>query len=268
MIAGLRTPPITRPLVGLRSANVFVTGSNGSLGRALTETIGGHRVWGGDLSSPLPFDVTDEYDVSDVFHAIRPEVVFHLAAAKHAPDGEIDPVSTTEVNVLGTARVVEAAKEIGARVVLASTCKAADPETVYGAAKLIAERMVLSAGGSVARLYNVPDSAGNVFEAWSKIPEDEPLPVTTCSRFFVSKKDAVALLLWSAVLEPGRYTINPGTRRSMRSVALETHPRRRRLIVPPRRGDRLDEPRIARCERLFPTEVPRIERIHSPHDPR
>jgi FlaA1/EpsC-like NDP-sugar epimerase len=234
----------------------FITGSRGSIGAALAQTFDSVRGWDvvdGD-------DVLDAVALAAAMRDLRPDVVFHLAGAKHAGSGETDPLETTRVNVLGTANVLQAAPA-GARVVTASTCKAADPETVYGATKLIAERMTLAAGHTVARFYNVRESSGNVFEIWAALPD--PVPVTRCWRYFISIRDAVRLLLAAAAFPPGRYTINPGDPRFMPDVASELGRAYRQ--VPPRRGDRLVEPRVAACETL--EEVgDGIERIRNAHD--
>ena len=118
-------------------------------------------------------------------------------------------MSALEVNVLGTRNVLAHAPE-GSHVVTASTCKACEPETAYGASKLVAERVTLNAGGSVARFYNVVESSGNVFEIWSELDPSEPLEVTPCRRYFISLAEAVSLVVWTAILPPARYGFDPG----------------------------------------------------------
>lgn len=237
----------------------LVTGSEGSLGRALCRRLEytGWEVARFDIARTLLEDVR-----RPIRFQLPPDVVFHLAAAKHAPEGELDPWETTRTNVQGTRNVLE----LGARTILASTCKAADPETVYGATKLIAERMVLAAGGSVARLYNVPESGGNVFEKWARLPAGAPLEVTPCVRYLMSMDAAIRLLVTIVDELPGRYAIDPGPPHRIADLAARLYPARPVRRVPPRRGDRLVEPRHARCERT--TRLPNgLRRIVSPHDP-
>jgi FlaA1/EpsC-like NDP-sugar epimerase len=116
-------------------------------------------------------------------------VIYHLAGAKHAPEGEQHPAMVARVNTIGTDNIVRAA--CGAKVILASTCKAGDPETAYGASKLIAERIVLNAGGVVVRFFNVRETAGNVFRLWEQIPFPQPIPYTDCWRYFISSTGAL-----------------------------------------------------------------------------
>lgn len=191
--------------------------------------------------------------------------MFHLAAAKDAPEGEVDPETTFRVNALGTQHVLD--RWPYARVILASTCKACDPETVYGASKLIAERLVLNAGGWVARFHNVRETRGNVFQQWAALPADASLPVTRCYRYFISIDQAVDLLLTVPRLPSGRYMTDPGRLRSMSDVAAETYPDRPQHWITRRRGDRAVEPLHASHERLsFGWADDDIWQIRSHHD--
>jgi UDP-glucose 4-epimerase len=96
-------------------------------------------------------DVREPLD--DLFAEIRPEAVFHLAAQADVRVSVERPAEDATVNVVGTVRVLEAARPYGAQVIFASTggaiygeCRAPAPETAplapispYGAAKLAAE---------------------------------------------------------------------------------------------------------------------------------
>ena len=65
--------------------------------------------------------VADIRDPGDVFDAVRPEVVFHLAAQASVSVAVARPVFDAEVNVLGTVAVLEAARAHGAQIVFSST---------------------------------------------------------------------------------------------------------------------------------------------------
>lgn len=240
----------------------LVTGAAGSVGVALTERLVPGEVWAADIDE---MDVTDAGQVWRFVEEVRPGVIYHLAGAKHAPEGERDPAQVANVNIGGTLNVLAAAKQHGARVIVASTCKACDPETAYGASKLIAERATLNAGGVVVRFHNIPESSGNVFRLWESLPADEPLPVTQCWRYFTPLEQAVQLLVDAAKFPTGRYCVDPGPVRSMEHVAWETYPGRRQKRVPPRRGDRRREPLHAACEAVKP--YGRYLRIVGAHDP-
>jgi FlaA1/EpsC-like NDP-sugar epimerase len=254
-----RPLPLDEPLARLAGKRILITGANGSIGSALLQYIDAVAT---DVDS---LDVRDEAAVREALVAAQPEVVFHMAAAKSAPDGERDPMSALEINVLGTRNVLAHAPG-SARVVTASTCKACEPETAYGASKLVAERVTLNAGGSVARFYNVVESSGNVFETWAQLGPDDPIPVTPCRRYFISLAEAVSLVLWTAILPAARYGFDPGTAREMHDVAAALYPNRVIESIPPRRGDRLVEPLAARHEHVEQDAQPSLLRIVGAHD--
>ena len=259
-------------LSSLAGERILVTGAAGSIGSAVIaellqapETL----VYATDQHDA---DVTSLADVREAVDAFQPTLIFHLAAAKHAPWSEENPSQATAVNVFGTQNVITAANVANARVITASTCKACNPETVYGATKLIAERMTLEAGGSVVRFYNTVETCGNVFRLWEELPEDAPLPVTPCGRYFIALSEAVALMLHAAVQPPGRYIVHPGRRpRVMTLAARAAHPDRMLQIVPQRRGDRLSEPLCGSGERMVPVGLARdggewLWRVNNSHD--
>jgi FlaA1/EpsC-like NDP-sugar epimerase len=256
--------PVGEPLSALADERVLVTGAAGSIGSALSKALLGidHAATDVELAFPEFLDVLDEYAL---WPLPAPTVIFHLAAAKHAPHGEVDPWEVTETNTFGTRNVLAYADSVGARVVFASTCKACDPETAYGASKLIAERMVLNAGGAVARFHNVVETSGNVFEIWRGLDEDAPLPVADCERRFIALEEAVALLLWCAVLPPARYAVNPGVARQMGSVAGDLYPGRPMVAMERRRGDRRREPLAGASESVHRLSE-WLLRVSSPHE--
>ena len=86
-------------------------------------------------------DIRDDHALRWIFENRRPEVVFHAAALKHLPMLEQYPHEAMKTNVLGTANVLRAASDFGvATFVNISTDKAADPTSVLGYSKRIAER--------------------------------------------------------------------------------------------------------------------------------
>lgn len=256
---------LAKPLAILSGCKILITGALGSIGVELGNelyTSGATGIVRTDINT---VDVRKLYHVQSIVDFCKPDVIFHLAGAKHAPAGELDPLAVAETNITGTVNVIKAAEATGARVILASTCKACDPETVYGASKLIAERLVLESGGSVSRFHNVVESSGNVFEIWEKIPDNKPLYVTPCTRYFISLREAVALLLWTSIQLPGRYIVDPGISRRMLEVARAFRPDAAVVRVDARRGDRKIEPFIGSSE--LSTRVNEwLLQVTSPHE--
>jgi FlaA1/EpsC-like NDP-sugar epimerase len=255
-------------LKNLTDSRVLITGGRGSLGQEVASIFGNHSI---DflLTDIEECDVTNLDQVQSVFRSYKPTHVLHLAADKHAPEGELHPERTFAINTTGSMNVISTAKELNCLVTLASTCKSCDPETAYGASKLIAERITLNYGGTVARFYNVVNTAGNVFEIWNDLDENHEIQVAECYRFFISAAEATSLLIKSLSLSasmPGRYIFDPGVSHFMPDIAARLYPNRSIGFIPPRRGDRRVEPQKAESEKMNVVEG-RLIKVSSPHDP-
>lgn len=240
---------------------VLVTGSDGYLGRLCRRQLCGQ----GDESVgyDLPFDILDRDALKLRAESVRGHACLHLAAHKHAAYGEECPAEVAEVNILGTRNVVEL---FGPNVVLASTCKAADPMTAYGASKLIAERIVLNAGGRVVRLVNVWGSTGSVAEIWEQIPDPEPIPVVEgCERMWLTPATAASLLVGALRWPTGRYAPDMKRSMGMLELAATVYPTRTLSVLPLRRGDRPVERLLGEYE--WSEEFrPGVQRICHPAD--
>ena len=211
---------------------VLVTGAGGSIGSELCRQISGfgpavlylldhdesnlHRlqleITGSgllDADEIIIADIRDQRRIDQVFAATRPELVFHAAAHKHLPLLERHPCEAVKSNVRGTHNLVDAAARHGtSRFVLISTDKAADPTSVLGATKRLAELVVQrAAGGPVTlasvRFGNVLGSRGSFLSVLAdQIARDEPVTVThpDVSRFFMTVEEAVGLVLETAAM--------------------------------------------------------------------
>jgi UDP-glucose 4-epimerase len=126
--------------------------------------------------------VADIRDPDEVFDAVRPEAVFHLAAQADVRTSVERPDFDADVNVVGTTRILEASRRHGATIVFSSTggaiygeCDAPAPETAprrplapYGTSKLCGEEYLATWN----RLYGARHMAlrlGNVYG-----PRQEP----------------------------------------------------------------------------------------------
>jgi FlaA1/EpsC-like NDP-sugar epimerase len=211
---------------------VLVTGAGGSIGSELCRQIHGfgpaalylldhdesnlHRlqleITGNGLLNGdeiIIADIRDQRRIDQVFETTRPELVFHAAAHKHLPLLERHPCEAVKSNVLGTQNLVEAATRHGtSRFVLISTDKAADPTSVLGVTKRLAELVAQRAAGTGAalasvRFGNVLGSRGSFLSVLAdQIAHDEPVTVThpEVSRFFMTVEEAVGLVLETAAM--------------------------------------------------------------------
>ena len=153
-------------------------------------------------------DIRDADTLSALFRERRPEVVFHAAALKHLSMLEMYPDEALKTNVRGTLHVLEAAAASGVGVFInISTDKAADPSSVLGESKRVAER--LTAGFSdqgryvSVRFGNVLGSRGSVLTAFAEqIQSGGPITVTDpeVTRFFMTIGEAVQLVLQAGAI--------------------------------------------------------------------
>src|SRR6187399_680911 len=156
-------------------------------------------------------DVTRGPAIMRVCRDHRPEVVYHAAAYKHVTMAERAPAAAVGANLLGTVETARAAADVGARFVLISSDKAADPKSVMGATKRLAEIAVLDMANAafrpvVVRFGNVLGSSGSVLPIMREcIRAGRPIPLTDpdATRFFMTAGEAVALVLRADLLGRG-----------------------------------------------------------------
>jgi len=159
-------------------------------------------------------DLRDEARVIEVFDTMRPDVVFHAAALKHLPLLERHPEEAWKSNVVVTQCLIDVARAHGVRrFVNISTDKAADPTSVLGWSKRIAERLTAGAAASGAgnflsvRFGNVLGSRGSVLTAFSgQAARGGPIIVThpDVTRYFMTIEEAARLTIYAAAIgSPG-----------------------------------------------------------------
>ncbi len=136
------------------------------------------------------------------------EIIFHAAAMKHVLFCEDNPFEAVKTNVLGTQNVINSALANGVKKVIGiSTDKAADPISVMGCTKLLAEKLMLASflykGAKptkfcFVRFGNVLSTRGSILPLFYKqIKNGGPVTVTDekMYRFFMSIDEAVGLVL-------------------------------------------------------------------------
>lgn len=155
-------------------------------------------------------DIRDAQRIEEIFKDRKPEIVFHAAALKHLPLLEAHPGEAWKSNVIGTLNVLEAASKVGVQAfVNISTDKAADPTSVLGYSKALAERLTAWAGSKSSGRYisvrfgNVIGSRGSMLPTFVYLIEHGlPLTVThpDATRYFMTIPEACQLVLEAGVL--------------------------------------------------------------------
>ena len=180
---------------------IFITGGSGLLGSKIAEIAleKGYKIYTGychnrpELGEPVKFDLTKERDL-EVIHKIKPEVIIHTAALTNVDECEANKELAYKINVKGTKRLVELAKDSGAFFVYVSTdyvfsgdkgmYKEEDkpnPINYYGYTKLLGENYC----ECIARpcvIYGAKPASGKInFALWiiNKVMNGEAVKIVT-----------------------------------------------------------------------------------------
>ena len=210
---------------------VLITGSTGSFGQRLVEvlleryelkrlvvfsrdelkqSVMAQSEMAQRNGSRLRFFLGDVRDLSRLRRAMEGiDTVVHAAALKQVPAGEYNPQEFVKTNIGGAQNVIDAALDAGVkRVVALSTDKAAAPINLYGATKLVSDKLFVSANNikgprdlrfSVVRYGNVMGSRGSVVPFFLSRAASGELPITDpgMTRFNISLDEGVHLVLWA-----------------------------------------------------------------------
>ncbi len=156
----------------------------------------------------LRFFLGDVRDLNRLYRAFEGvDIVVHAAALKQVPAAEYNPIEPVKTNILGGANVIDAAIDKGVkRVVALSTDKAANPINLYGATKLVSDKLFVAANSyrgdrdirfSVVRYGNVMGSRGSVLPLFEQMKETGKLPITDrrMTRFWITLDQGVRFVL-------------------------------------------------------------------------
>ena len=209
--------------------SVLISGGTGSFGRAFLHTLLAlyqpKRVVIFSRDELKQYEMQQEFnapcmryfigDVSDadrLKQAMRGiDYVVHAAALKHVPAAEYNPTECIRTNVVGAENIINAAIENGVQKVIAlSTDKASSPINLYGATKLLSDKLFVAANNitgehktrfSVVRYGNVVGSRGSVLPFFRKLIREGAveLPITDArmTRFWITLQNGVDFVLQS-----------------------------------------------------------------------
>jgi UDP-N-acetylglucosamine 4,6-dehydratase/5-epimerase len=209
-------------------ASVLVTGGTGSFGKQFVATLleeyhprrlavlSRDELKQSEMASQFPAgdDSPMRYFLGDVRDADRlrrafdgVDVVVHAAAMKQVPAAESDPFEAVLTNIIGTKNVIDAAIDCGVkRVFTLSTDKAVNPVNLYGATKLVAEKLTIQANTysqskgcmfSCCRYGNVVGSRGSVVPLFNKQKLDGKITLTDdrMTRFWITLDQGVRFVI-------------------------------------------------------------------------
>lgn len=215
----------------LNFKSVLITGGTGSFGKKFTEVIlkkypEVKRIVIYSRDELKQFEMAQNYpenkfqnirffigDVRDSARFKRAcegiDVIIHAAALKQVPTAEYNPDECIKTNIGGAQNVIDAALSSNVKIVVAlSTDKAAAPINLYGATKLVSDKLFIAANNikgnkeirfSVVRYGNVMGSRGSVIPFFRERAKEGIIPIThpDMTRFNISLEDGVEMVLWA-----------------------------------------------------------------------
>ena len=155
----------------------------------------------------IRFFIGDVRDRERMYRALNGiDYVVHAAATKIVPTAEYNPFECIKTNVNGAMNIIDAAIDNGVKKVVAlSTDKASSPINLYGASKLVSDKLFIAANAysgehgttfSVVRYGNVMGSRGSVIPYFLQLRETGQLPITDMrmTRFMITLEQGVELV--------------------------------------------------------------------------
>ncbi len=164
-------------------------------------------------------DIRDKQRLRSAFEGV--DYIIHAAALKQVTAAEYNPIETVKTNILGSQNIIDAAIETGVKKIISlSTDKAVSPINLYGATKLCAEKLFVSANNivgkknisfSCVRYGNVLGSRGSVLPIFLKQMKNNYFTITDkeMTRFNLTIEEGVKLVLWTLENSIGKEIVIP-----------------------------------------------------------
>jgi len=210
------------------SSKILLTGGTGSFGKAfISHIVSSHfrgtlRIFSRDefkqfelknkygTFAPLHFFLGDVRDKDRLKRAMSGvDIVIHAAALKQIPTIEYNPFEAVKTNILGTQNVIDCAIDLKVKkVLLISSDKAVSPVNLYGATKMVAEKIFVQANSyasgqytllSVVRYGNVMNSRGSVVPVFLEQKRGNVFTITDerMTRFWITLSRGVKFVIKS-----------------------------------------------------------------------
>jgi UDP-N-acetylglucosamine 4,6-dehydratase len=275
---------------------VLLTGGTGSFGRKLAEIalretalkklivfsrdeLKQHEMRSQFDDPRLRFFIGDVRDRERLHRAVPGvDLIVHAAALKQVPACEYNPFEAVKTNILGASNIIDVAIDAGVQNVIAlSTDKAVNPINLYGATKLVAEKLFVQgnayAGGggtrfSCVRYGNVVGSRGSVVPVFERQRSSGKITITDerMTRFWITLEQGVRFVLrCSHIMQGGEVFVPKIPSMRILDLAEVVAPGCVREDIGIRPGEKLHEVLVSRDESRYTLEFDDMYLIQPVH---
>ena len=225
-------------------------------------------------------DIRDAIGLDRIIENSKPSLIIHCAALKHLSVLEKYPREAVLTNVFGTVNLLDSAIRHNVHGFLnVSTDKAAEPISVLGRTKRIAELLVIRARNAGSerftnvRFGNVFNSKGSVIETFThQILNHVPITLTDqkMKRYFMHIDEAAALAIKSSVLNAGAiHILDMGDPILMTDIIerikVALNSKENITVTGARQGEKLNEDLMNSFENLVTTDNSKIRVLLTNH---
>ena len=208
-----------------KNKSILITGGTGSFGKSITNNLlklNPKKIVIFSRDELKQFEMSHQFkderirffigDVRDFerlkYAMFQIDIVVHAAALKQVPAAEYNPTECIKTNIDGAKNVIGAALENQVKLVMAlSTDKAANPINLYGATKLVSDKLFIAANNisgkrktkfAITRYGNVAGSRGSVLPFFNRLHQNkQKLPITSknMTRFWITIEQGVSFVI-------------------------------------------------------------------------
>ena len=270
--------------LNLDKKNILITGGTGSFGKAFLKKILSYSkinkiiIYSRDeykqdilkrnidpkFHKKIRFFIGDVRDEKRLEYAFRDvDIAIHAAALKQVPTAEYNPMEAIKTNVDGANNVIKASLNSKCKKVIAlSTDKAASPINLYGATKLLSDKLFVSANNivgsketrfAVVRYGNVIGSRGSIIPFFKDLINNNskyfPITDSKMTRFMISLEEGVNFVLSSLKIMQGGEIFVPKLRALRITDLAKTMDKSKKIkIIGIRPGEKIHEVMCPRDE--------------------
>ena len=266
-------------------STVLITGGTGSFGHAFLPRIlkedpkkviiysrDEMKQW--EMSKLFPLDERIRFFIGDVRDRKRLEraldgvdYVIHAAATKIVPTAEYNPFECVKTNIQGAMNLIDACIDKGVkRTVALSTDKASSPANLYGATKLVSDKLFVAGNSytgayetkfSVVRYGNVMGSRGSVIPYFYSLRNSGKMPITDpkMTRFMITLDQGIDLVFDAfADMLGGEIYIKKIPSMNIIDIAKAIDPNAQHEVIGIRPGEKLHEQMIGEDDAAYTYE--------------